>query len=419
MLAGSAVARAEEIEAYFPSGVSGYDQELGVTVRSRLRPLFEAPGVEVGGMVVHPALDQSLFYNSNVNGSARSGSLGSHTSASVTADSDWTRHSLDLALGTDRYQYFALPGESYTDWNAGLAGGYTIGDNQLSLSYAHQTYHQLGTAIGTTRSVAPALNRTDSARASYTFTLSSLEVTPDLSASLYRYGTAMLSQAVRLSQAYLNRNVVAGGLLTRYLLSDEGSVLLIARALQSSYVNPLPGAPSNDSTTFLLLAGLDYQAEDLWRGQLLAGEEVRVFKAPAFGSRSAPVVEGNVIWSPTPLTTVTGTATRRIEFPESPGSTGFILNKAQLVLDHELDINILVQARAGFQLAQYLQGGTQTNVTAGAGLTWLLNRNMRIAINYDYTTQSSITAGGTTSSAGLTSGRFVQSLASVTLHIGL
>jgi hypothetical protein len=417
--AASTCARAQNIDIYFPPGISGYDQQLGVTVLSRLRPLYAASGVRAGGFVLFPRADENVFYNSNLNGVAGSQSWGAETSAGLTAASDWSRDSLGAAIGIDHYQYFEFPGESYTDFNVGATGGYTIDDNQLTLSYFHSTYHQLGTSVASVRTTTPIADQTDSARIYYTFQFGRIALTPDFSVGVYRFGSATLGGS-QTSLSFLNRNVMAGGVTARYSMSDEGGLLLVVRGMATDYVRPLPGQPSNNSDTGFALTGIDYQSKSVWRYRLLVGIEVREFAASQFQSRTAPIAEGSVIWQPTELTTVTGSLSRLIEDPQSAGSNGYVLTQAQLTVDHELRRDMILEARGGTQFVQFLQGGNQTNITGGVSMDWLINRNMRLSIGYDITKQTSISGNITGSTlASTTTGQFNQQVAAVTLHFAL
>jgi Putative beta-barrel porin 2 len=180
---------AQNINIYFPPGVYGYDQQLGVTVLTRAHPGYEAPGIRAGGFLISPSLNQSAFYNTNFNGTPNSATWGSTTAANVSAFSDWTRNSLGATLGVSHNQLFSFPlpricsvrlpekaqrcpafgilkwathcwrlrgaklclqandlevsikidaalfNENYTDWNVGIAGGYTIDENQLRAAF--------------------------------------------------------------------------------------------------------------------------------------------------------------------------------------------------------------------------------------------------------------------------------------------
>jgi hypothetical protein len=433
--------RAQSIDSYFAPGVGGYDQQLGVTVQSRAHPEYAAPGIDIGSFNIRPKFDQSVIYNSDPTGTSGPGSWGSQSSASVAAGSLWSRNSLGMSLGVENFRYFALPSLDHTDWNAAVAGGYTIGDSELVMAYSHQSYYQLGTGIGTAstgvpiidqtgtvhyqpvtgigtvRTETPILDQTDTAQVNYTFVFSRFTVTPDLSASSYRFGTATVL-GMPLNQKYLDRNAVAGGVTTRYSMSDAGGLLVVVRGIDNTYVNPQPGIPSNNFNNFMLLGGADYQAKGVWRYRLLAGVELSTFSAAQYSSNVSPIVQGSVVWTPTGLVTLTGTLTRSVQATQTAGSNGFVLTSANLVVDYEYERNILFQGRGGLQYAQYLQGGTQTNVTVGGGISWLLNRKMRLSLDYDYAQQTG--ARGVSMSANpnaLTTGQYTQSLAALTLHV--
>jgi hypothetical protein len=324
-----------------------------------------------------------------------------------------------VSAGVSNSHFFSLPDDDYTNWNFGIRGGYTIGDSQLIGAFSHQVYYQLGTNIGTVRTDTPVLNQTDTAHVEYTFNLSRLAITPDISVSRYTFGTASL-QGVAFNLSYLNRIVVAGAITGRYSLSEEGGVLVVLRGADSHFTNQLPGQLSDDSQGVSLLTGLDYQASGIWRYRILVGVETRTFTASAYPTRTAPIVEGSVIWTPTGLTTVTGTVSREIEDPASAGTNGYVFTQARVVVDHEYERNILLEARAGIQNAQYLQtgGGSQTNVLIGAGVNWLLNRNLRLSLDYDFTKQTNGGGSPTISfQGGVTSLAYTQSVAMLAMHV--
>ena len=416
----SASATAENIPAFFPVGNAGYDQEIGVTVLSRARPLYESQGIAVGSFVVRPDLDQSVFYNSNVNGNAGSGSWGSTTSGQVAADSNWVRDRLSASAGFSHNEFFSLPGGSYTDWHVGIAGGYTIDDSLLNAAYSHQTTYALGSTLGAIRTETPTLNQTDSATLDYTFRFADLSIAPSLSASAYPFGT-FTSAGQQISEAFLDRNVVAGDVDARYDLSEEGAIVAVARAVNSTFIHPQAGQPSNNSNSFQLLGGLDYQAKGPWRYRLLVGVETRMFQASQFATRTAPILEGSVIWSLDRATTVTGTVSREIEDPQSAGTNGYIATQGSLRLDHEVLPNVIVNVHGGAAYLQFLQnGGEQTQYTVGGGANWSLNRNFRLDLGYDFTEQTgSSNTGNPLNPASITTAPFRQSVVALTLHVSL
>jgi opacity protein-like surface antigen len=83
-----------------------------------------------------------------------------------------------------------------------------------------------------------------------------------------------------------------------------------------------------------------------------------------------------------------------------------------------------LQGRAGVQLAQYMQSGsgTQTSFSVGGGVNWLMNRNMRLSADYDFTTQTSgsnTTFNGQPNLTTINTGAYNRNLVLVALHFGL
>lgn len=382
-------ARAQYVESYFPTGTPGFDRERGVTVLSRLRPLYEEPGVRLGAYTINAHLDESVGYDSNIIGVKGGPSSGFiKTSPSVSANSNWSRNRLGIAASLDDYSYFSASAQNYTNYSASIGGGYTIGRHDLNVGYSHLRQHQLGTDIGSAATTTPLAYDVDAVRADYTVEAGRFSFVPNVDVRLFQFGNAsVVGQPT--NQNFRDRTVVTGGVTTRYQLSDQRGILVVLQGINSHYIRPQDQQISNNSKSVLLLAGIDYQATGLWRYRVLGGVEVRDFAASQYGTRAAPVAEANVIYTPTGLTTLTGFVRRQIEDPQSEGTAGYTFTTTGLVVDHELRRNVLLQGRGSFQAAEYFQStGTTTSYSLGGGANWLVNRRVRLSADYDFTQQS-------------------------------
>jgi hypothetical protein len=196
--------------------------------------------------------------------------------------------------------------------------------------------------------------RVDDIRIGYKISLDRWSVTPSVAFSAFRYDATTI-RAVPASQAYRDRDVVQGALTTRYELSPNRNLLLVTRALDVHYVEPHQGVPTRDSTGYQVLVGIGDDDDDaVWRYRVLLGWEVRAFRASQYSTHSAPMAEAALIWSPSGMTTVTATLTRSIEDAAQEGIVGYTYSRARLVLDHEYLRNVLLQASASVQRADYL-----------------------------------------------------------------
>jgi hypothetical protein len=115
------------------------------------------------------------------------------------------------------------------------------------------------------------------------------------------------------------------------------------------------------------------------------------------------------------MTTVTGTLTRSIEDAAQEGIAGYTYTSARLTLDHEYRRDVLLRLSAGAQSADFLQGGGRSNgFSLGAGVSWLLNRHMRLSADYNFTDQRS-----TSSPTLQTTGSYTRSIGLLTLRFAL
>lgn len=404
-------ARAQPLDAYLPAGVPGFGVMPGVTVLSRARPDYDPPGIRADGFLLHPSFEESVGYDSNVlggPGAAGSWELGTHPS--VRVNSDWSRSAVAGVLGLDDTRYLDAPRQSRTDGTVAFGGTLAVGWDELTLAAAHLALHEDRTTLDALPSDTPIPFTLDDLRASYTLTLDRLALTPNLELSRYRYGNTTILGA-EASQAYRDRDVTQGGVTARYEVMPLLNVLMVLRAQGTDYASAQAGQPSRNSTGTLVLVGLSDDSDAVWRYRLLLGWEQRRFASSAYQAHDAPVAEGQLIVTPTGMTTATVTLTRRIEDAAQEGVAGYTYTAARLTIDEELRRDILLQATGGWQRADFLQvGGRQTAFLLGFGVTWLVNRQARVSATYAFNDQQ----GG-----GLgTAGAFDRSIGLLTLHYG-
>jgi hypothetical protein len=383
----------------------------GVTVLSQPRPDYRPPGIRVDSFLVSPSIEEGVGYDSNVlggPGSPGSWTLGSHPS--VTARSNWSSDSLVGVLGLDDTRYFDTPQQSRTDATVAFGGTLAVGRDVLTLSTAYLDRHEDRAAIDSLPSDTPIQYTVVDARVAYTLALDRLSLTPNFDLSRYQYGNTTII-GVPASQSYRDRDVLNAGVTARYEIMPLQNVLLVLRGTATNYLTPQLGQPTRNSTGALVLVGLSDDRDAIWRYRLLFGWEERRFAASVYKTHDAPVAEAELIWSPTGMTTVTGTLTRSIEDAAQEGVAGYTYTAASVTVDHEYARDILLQATGGVQQADFLQGGgQQTALLLGLGVTWLVDRQLRVSATYGFNDQQGGGIG--------TSGPFSRSLGLLTVRYG-
>ncbi len=385
-------AGAELLSSLFPDGVPGYDAAPGVTVKSRARPGYEPLGVPLpqfggGGFMLWPRVEQSIGYDNNVlAGSHKRGSAVVRTEPSLLLSSRWARDALGAYVSVGDTRYPDLPAQGRTDVTLSVGGSVEIGDDRLTLAAAHVQRHQDRSALDALASDRPVSVRVDDARASYAINFGRWSLTPHIELASWRFGDASVL-GVPVGQSYRDRLVVQGGATVRYEMAPLRNLIFSGRAIGQSYTAPLPGQAAPDSQGYQFLAGLDYDDDAVWRYRLLAGGAKRY--AVAYRPRVDFVGEAEASWSPNGMTTLRANLSRSVEDAAQEGVVGFTYTGGKLAIDHEYMRNVLLTAMAGMQQAEFnnqpggQSGGRQSGYLAGAGVSWLVNRAVRLSLTHD------------------------------------
>ncbi len=411
-LAGKALA--ELMTALFPEGVPGYDTADGVTVETRLHPEQMPLGLREDAFRFTPQLDQGLGYTSNVlPGSNRHGSWQIVTAPSLSMTSDWPRDQIGAAMSAQDTRYLSLPSQNRTDGTVSAGGRIDIGDGRLTLAASHVAAHEDPGTIDTLATDRPIAFQLDDIRASYAVAAGRWAIEPAIDVTHWTYSDTTI-MGLPASQAYRDRLVTQAGVTTYYELAPLRKVLLVVRGVGQDYTRAQPNQPSLNSNSYQVLAGIDEKDDPVWRWRVLVGGEVRSFASSSYPRETRPIAEAGIGWSPSGMTTVTATFSRETEDAAQEGVSGMAYTSARLTIDHEYLRNLLFKASAGFQRADFFQGGYQTGTILGLGVTWVLDRNARLLFTYDQTDLR----GSSLPAAAMVAG-FSRGLGLITLRLGL
>jgi hypothetical protein len=381
LLCHAGAADAQLVDRYLPPNVPGYATETGATVLSRGRPEYGYAGTQIGAFIVKPVINESLGYDSNLFGFSNPvGSPLIDSAGSLQINSDWSRDSLGADFSYDNLRYPNQPVENQNDFTASLGGSYDIGEDQVTLAASHLALHQDITQIGTLGLTVPIPYTVNDLRANYVTTLGRIALKPVIDISSYRFPGTL--PGGNPGQTYRDRDLYDFSIGGYYPLAPLENIIVVLRHTTANYLHPGIGLPGEDSGESILV-GMDYSVPGLWRYRALVGLETRSYSGGRTRSHRSPIFEGIAIWTPSGLTTVTASVERTIEDDAAGGTAGFVYTRARLIVDHEYLRNILLQGRLSVQHAAYLpHNGTETIGNAGASITWLLNRHMRVILGY-------------------------------------
>ena len=395
-------ARAQLIDQYVNPLISGLDVEPGVTVTSRLHPDYDYRGVRVGSFLISPELIESDGYDSNVTGTRPArGSALIQTSGAVRAASDWSSGSLNASISADDFRYTDVSNQSFTNWQASVNGTYDVGRDRAFLGYSHLNLYQTPRDLNVPLLQQPIAYRADEVQLNYRANFSRTYVLPGVTVTNYSFDNGVAG-GIPYVQTYRDRVVTAPSVEVGYEIAPRRSVVAVLRDAVASYSNQLLGQPSLNFNDVSLLVGVNYDVSGALSFRLLGGYEARTFTSRQYKTIQAPIVEAAVTWTPTGLTTVTGSAARYIQDSTSEVLVGYTETALRLSVDHEYLRNVTLNATAAYFLDNYPQGGgEQARYSVGGGATWLLNRTMRLGFTYAFTSRQSSTAANLNAGLGV------------------
>ena len=378
------------VDQYLSTDIPGIAVEPGVTVLSRSRPQYDAVGIRLGEVTIRPQLLETVGFDDNPAGrSEHRGSAIIETNAQVQALYDHSDTTGFATLSVDDNEFLQQSAQSYTNWSAAVGGTHTFDRDVLTANYAHLNLNQTPAELDVPQLNSSLPYAVDTGTVSYRATFAHAFVQPQLDVSAYSY-TNGSAGGVTYQQTYRNRTVVQPSVTLGYELAPRRDLVLVVRDAVSDYTQQVNGTPTRNYNDVSVLGGVDFADGGPFRYRLLVGYETRQFSSSQYKTISAPIVEAEVLWSPTGLTTVTGIVARHIQDSANDTTVGLTETSASLRVDHELLRNVLVQANGAYYVDDYSQGqGSQQLFTVGTGATWLLNRNLRLQTTYSFSRRTS------------------------------
>lgn len=392
----------------------GADRGRNESVTDRARPEYQAPGLRLGAINLHPGLgleagsDSNIFYRD----SGTVDDVVYATRPKIEAETTWSRHRIAAVVGLDDYRFQDSRSEEHTDIYA---------EGEARLDVHRGTYLQIG---GGQARRAEARSAPDSPGAA---------AKPVRYEDRYAYlsGTHEFGRAratLRLDRRGLNYKdapLVGGGVIDQdirdyvtttvtgrleYALSPDTAILGQVSGNTRDYeIKPPRAAFNRDSKGSSYYVGFNTDLSNMLRGEIIVGYLQQNYDDPGLPSPKGVAVEGKMEYFLSPLTTVTVDGRRRVEETNQSTAAAYLSTEFGGRIDHELRRNVLLTAGVNSENRDF-QGADRTDdlLFADAGARFLLNRRVELGARWRFERQNS---SGVASAQDYEVNRFVVSAA--------
>jgi hypothetical protein len=376
---------------------------LGQTVTSRPRPEFNPTGLRFGAFYWFPRAELDGSYNSNIFATTTRPTYDLITAFQPSFDllSDFPRNALNLHGSSALQVYADHPAQNTQTGSVSVDGrlDVTAGSSLYGNAQVAHPYIAYGSPNSPGNIAEPVTYWDYIARAGYVQGLRRFSYQVDVGVEAAQYNAATLVGGGVLPQSSQDTTISSAAFRTGYeLVPDYLGWIRVGGSLYNYW-----HATHNNSSTYRVDLGLQILPRHIIYGEAYVGYLIQNYNQSGLGSTSSPDYGGRLLWNVTRLTTLTfsglltfntGTPTVSGTAIPGPAGTGYLSKIFTVNVDHELLRNLLLNLNAGFENDSF-QGITRTDnvFTGGAGVTYLVNRNLFLGGSFSYNQRSSTFAG--------------------------
>ena len=369
----------------------GFDRGRNVSVTERQRPDYDPLGIRLGGFMAFPRIDVGGGVTTNATLSttdAKSAPIV-YANPAVLIRSDWSRHQLQINASGQIRRFTNVSSrdeDSYNLavlWRADLGSAFALtGEAQFTGQYETPFSGEANAEfIGLSRYTRDFQSLRGQYQAGQVRAMVALDRTGFDFSDIRLPGGTVQSQRIR--DRDINR--ITGQL--EYAFSP--SVSLYSQLVYSDInydVLLAPGVANRDSTGWRAIAGISFDIAGFARGVFGAGYTRRDFQNPIFSDVSGLSAEGRIEYFPSELTSFTLGLRRVIEDSQIGATNAFFDNRISLRVDHELLVNLLLNAQAEYSKQDYIDAPLNSDVySISGGARYFASRTLGLNATVGYT----------------------------------
>ncbi|TQI74161.1 uncharacterized protein (PEP-CTERM system associated) [Bosea sp. AK1] len=361
---------------------------------------YAALGIRIGSVTLRPSVTNSIGYDTNPQRTSAPGTKGSAYSrheGELAIQSDWNVHELKGQLRGGYLEFFRAKDASRPDAEGNL-------DLRLDATRDTRILLESRLKLDTQRPGSPDLTANVTGRpqiyqygasAGVTHDINRLQLTLRGSVDRSDYEDARLSNGAMLSQK--DRNMTQYGLRLRaayevtpgfkpFVQAEIDQREFDEKSDSSGYMRSSNGVTGRIGSTFEISRQLT--------GEVSGGYQDRKYDDTRLKNLRGFVGDAAVLWSPTPLTTVTLRGGAELGDTTIAGSSGTTVRRATLEVAHALRRNLTVTGFTNFSRTEYDGQGLREDYTnVGARLEYKLTRTFAVRASFTHERLNSTAQG--------------------------
>ena len=370
---------------YNPTALTTDRPDVAESVLRQSRPDYEAAPIAIGSFELYPTLEIDENYDSNIyatHSDHRDDMIGTARPI-LDLFSNWDKHAMSITTFGDINYFSQHADENYQNGVLDVNGRYDLSHRTwIAANAGYQHLAEMRSSIDNSFGSKPTI-----------FNVAKADLT-----GYHSFGKTKLTTSYDLRRFDFDDVPSSEGDIDKSNRDRINHVFdtKLAYRLDKNFMPYIRGAynirdydhnalHSSDGYEVVVGTAFDYRRDlsiDLFAGWMVQDYD----NFTGYTTVSTPKLGGRADWNFTPKSTLTVEADRTIEDTTSTGETSYTQTGGSLTLTHELYGNLLVEANSAYSHLDF-NGVTNIQddtVRLGAGLRFLINRNLYSDLIYSY-----------------------------------
>lgn len=374
-----------------------FDRSRNVGVLDRPRAEYDALGVRAGTFLVYPRVDLGVTYDDNVFAAEADEIADAAYSVSpqITAESNWSRHELQITAAGQFYKYQDLSDEDYNEFRLYAQGRLDVrrDTNATGVLSYQKAIEPRGSSAYLTATQSPIEYTNASASFAGVRDFNRVRVSGNLGVSELDYDDGVSFEGAVIDQDFRDSNQTSATVRLDYAYSPSTALFGEVGFSQLDY--DVVGG-SRDSDGVRLLAGVNFELSNLVTGEISAGYITRAFEEGVADDIDQFAYRASVNWYPTELVTVAVGGETQINDSGLLNTPAYVADTVRVQVDYEPLRNLIVSGVADYSRASFQDlDRSDDRFGLGVSATYLVNRRAGITLTVNQIEQESSGAART------------------------
>jgi hypothetical protein len=374
-------------------------QPRGQSVVDREHPDYDPIGARLGAFTFYPYIAGSLLFDDNVffTSSDRVADMISTVSFGLRTRGDGDNYTLRLDTGGDIVRYLETTSQNYWQAHLSLDGRYDL-DTGTALfgQLESQRVAQPRDAVDAVNSLTPTIYYESHALVGYSRNAGRFNSTMTAAYQRIQYEDSEGSNHTTIDNGPLDRNQwTVDGLVGYNYVGTQNAFVRFQGNIRDYPDSPNDAGFHDSSKGFVLTVGGDFDYDGVITGRLEVGYQEQDYDDSQIGAVRGPLVNLNVLWNVTPLTSITGTVNYNYEEAIKNASPGYRRAYLSAGIAHELRRNVVLFGRLDYANRQFINSSETDNIGAATiGARYLIDNGLVLDSRYQFRIQRGAGGGG-------------------------